>query len=69
MECFCVSSQKFSGNIKVVKYKEILAELLSSLQDLVVNISIKLDLFPANLGFLSDEQEGIRFIRVSVKCK
>ena len=55
--------KKFLGNRKAVKYKGIVAKLLSSLQDMGANMNIKLhflsshlDRFPKNLGHLSDEQ-------------
>ena len=58
-------------NRKAVKYKEIVAELRSSLRGVSANISIKLyllypnlDRFSANLDDLSDEQ-----VRILVKCK
>ena len=50
-------------NRKAVKYKGIVAKLLSSLQDMDASMSIKfhflynhLDRFPKNVGGLSDEQ-------------
>jgi len=59
--------KNFLGNRRVVNYKGIVAKLLSTLQDMVANMSIKLhflyshlDRFPENLGDLSDEQ-GERF--------
>ena len=68
---FCASSafveavKNFLKNRKAVKYKRIVAKLLSSLQDMGANMSIKLnflcshfDHFPENLGDLSDEQGG-----------
>ena len=58
-------------NRKAVKYKEIVAELRSSLRDVSANISIKLhnlypnlDRFSSSLGDLSNEQ-----VRTFVKCK
>ena len=62
---------KFLKNRKAVKYKEIVAELRSSLRGVSANISIKLhilypnlDRFSANLGDLSDER-----VRMLVKSK
>ena len=64
---FVEDVKNFLGNKKAVKYKGIVAKLLSSLQDMSTNMSIKLhflyshlDRFPKNLGNLSDEQ-GERF--------
>ena len=64
---FVKAVKKILGNRKAVKYKRIAAKLLSSLQDMGANMSIKLhflyshlDRFPENLGDLSDEQ-GKRF--------
>jgi len=61
------SVKDFLGNRKTVNYKGIMAKLLSTLQDMSANMSIKLqflhshlDRFPENLGDLSDEQ-GERF--------
>ena len=60
-------SSDFLGNKKADDYKELVAELLSSFQDLGCNMSIKvlhlkshLDSFPEILGPVSDEQ-GERF--------
>ena len=57
----------FLDNRKAVSHKGIVAKLLSTLQDMGANMSIKLhflynhlDRFPENLGDLSDEQ-GERF--------
>ena len=62
--------KNFLENRNAVKYKEIVAELRSSLRGVSANISIKLhplyrnlDRFSANLGDLSDEQ-----VRMLVKC-
>lgn len=59
--------KNFLGNVKARNYKELVTELLVSYQELGCNMSIKvhylknhLDLFPANLGAVSDEQ-GERF--------
>ena len=59
--------KNFLGNRKAVNYKGIVAELLSTLQDMGASMCIKLhllhshpDRFPKNLGDLSDEQ-GERF--------
>ena len=59
--------KEFLGNKKAANYKELVAELLESYRLLGCNMSIKvhylknhLDLFPANLGAVSDEQ-GERF--------
>ena len=56
-------SRNFLGNRKTVKYKEIVAKLLSSLQDVDASMNAKLHLlysnlyhFPENLGDLSDER-------------
>ena len=56
-------TRNFLGNRKTVKYKEIVAKLLSSLQDIDASMNIKLHLlyrnlyhFPENLGDLSDEK-------------
>ena len=53
----------FLRNKKAHNYKELVAELLLSFQDLKCNMRIKfrflkshLDTFPENLGYLSDEQ-------------
>ena len=53
----------FLRNKKAHNYKKLVAELLSSFQDLECNMSIKvrflkshLDSFPENLVYLSDEQ-------------
>ena len=62
---FVKAVEKFLGNRKEVKYKQIVAKLLSSLQDIGANMSIKLDRFPANLGFLSNDD----FIGVFAKWK
>ena len=63
--------KNFLENRKAVKYKEIVAELRSSLRDVSANISIKLhllypnlDRFLANFGDLSDEQ-----VRILLKFK
>ena len=63
--------KNFLENRKAVKYKEIVAELRSSLRDVSANISIKLyllypnlDRFLASLGDLSDEQ-----VRILLKFK
>ena len=61
---FVEAFKSFLGNRKAIKYKEIVAKLLSSLQDMGANMSIKfhflfshLERFPESLGNLSDEQE------------
>ena len=53
---FVEAVKNFLGNRKAVKYKGIVGMLLSSLQDMGANMSIKLDCFPENLGDVSDEQ-------------
>ena len=60
---FVETVKNFLGNRKAVNYKGIVAKLLSTLQDMGANMSIKLhflyshlDRFPKNLGDLSDEQ-------------
>ena len=60
---FVEAVKNFSGNRKAVKYKRIVAKLLSSLQDMGANMSIKvhflysrIDCFLENLGDLSYEQ-------------
>jgi len=64
---FVETFENFLGNRKAVNYKGIVAKLLSTLQDMGANMSIKLhmlyshlDRFTENLGDLSDEQ-GERF--------
>ena len=59
--------ENFFGNKKASNYKELVANLLSSFEDIGAKMSIKvhflrshLDRFPENLGALSDEQ-GERF--------
>ena len=61
--CICESSKNFFGNKKASNYKELVANLLSSFEDIGAKMSIKvhflhshLDRFPENLGALSDEQ-------------
>jgi len=60
---FVESVKNILGNRYVVNYKGIVATLLSTLQDMGANVSIKLHFlnrhlehFPKNLGDLSDEQ-------------
>jgi len=60
---FVETVKNFLGNRKAVNYKGDVAKLLSTLQDMGANMSIKLhflyshlDRFPENLGYLSDEQ-------------
>ena len=59
--------KNFLGNRKAPNYREIVGELLKSYQDTGCNMSLKirfldfhLDLFPDNLGAISDEH-GERF--------
>ena len=60
---FVETVKNFLGNSKAVNHKGIVSKLLSTLQDMGVNMSIKLhflyshlDCFTENLGDLSDEQ-------------
>ena len=55
--------QNFLGNHKSENYKDLVANLMSSFNDIGANMSIKLhflfshlDCFPENLGDVSDEQ-------------
>ena len=64
---FVEAVKNFLENRKVFKYKGIVVMLLSILQDMGANMSIKLhflyshlDCFPENLDDLSDEQ-GLQF--------
>jgi len=64
---FVETVKNFLGNRIAVNYKGIVAKLISTLQDMGANMTIKLhflyshlDRFPENLGDLSDEQ-GERF--------
>ena len=73
---FVETFENFLGNRKAVNYKGIVAKLLSTLQDMGANMSIKLhmlyshlDRFTENLGDLSDEQGVNSFIRILVKWK
>ena len=66
-DAFVKVVKNFFGNKKASNYKELVANLLSSFEDIVAKMSIKfhflhshLDCFPENLGALSDEQ-GERF--------
>ena len=59
--------KNFFGNKKASNYKELVANLLSSFEDIGTKMSIKvhflhglLDIFPENLGALTDKQ-GERF--------
>ena len=64
---FSAVIEKFLGNLKAPNYRELVHELLVSLQELGCNMSVKvhflhshLDYFPENLGAMSEEQ-GERF--------
>ena len=64
---FVEAVKNFLGNRKAFKYKRIVVKLLSILEDMCANMSIKLhflyshlDCFPENLDNLSDEQ-GLQF--------
>ena len=66
-DAFVKVVKNFFGNKKASYYKELVANLLSSFEDISAKMSIKihflhshLDRFPENLGALSDEQ-GERF--------
>ena len=66
-DAFVKVVKNFFGNKKASNYKELVANLLSSFEDIGAKMSIKvhflrshLDRFPKNLGTLSDEQ-GERF--------
>ena len=66
-DAFVKVVKNFFGNKKVSNYKQLVANLLSSFEDIGAKISIKvhflhsnLDRFPENLGALTDEQ-GERF--------
>ena len=66
-DAFVKVVKNFFGNKKASNYKELVANLLSSFEDIGAKMSIKvhflhshLDRFPKNLGALSDEQ-GERF--------
>ena len=62
-DAFVKVVKNFFGNKKASNYKELVANLLSSSEDIGAKMSIKihflhshLDRFPENLGALSDEQ-------------
>ena len=64
---FLVVIEKFLRNFKTLNYRELVDELLTLMQELGCNISVKvyflhnhLDYFPENLGAVSEEQ-GERF--------
>ena len=67
-DAFVKVVKNFFGNKKASNYKELVANLLSSFEDISAKMSISkvhflhshLDRFPENLGALSDEQ-GERF--------
>ena len=66
-DAFVKVVKNFFGNKKASNYKELVANLLSSFEDIGAKMSIKVhflhshfDHFPENLGALSDEQ-GERF--------
>ena len=66
-DAFVKVVKNFFGNKKVSNYKELVANLLSSFEDIGAKMSIKvhflhshLDSFPENLGALSNKQ-GERF--------
>ena len=66
-DAFVKVVENFFGNKKASNYKELVANLLSSFEDIGSKMSIKVHLlhshlvrFPENLGALSDEQ-GKRF--------
>ena len=68
-DAFVKVVKNFFGNKKASNYKELVANLLSSFEDIGAKMSIKvhflhsqLDRFPENLGALSDEQ-GERFLQ------
>ena len=62
-DAFVKVGKNFFGNKKASNYKELIANLLSSFEDIGAKMSIKvhflhshLDCFPENFGALSDEQ-------------